>query len=173
MDAFHDLLNQMRPVLLRAARNRLRNPDWADDAVSDTLLAALQRRPGFTEPARVRAWLFGILRNKVIDQLRVHLKDQGVHGPADPAAGAHVEIGDPCPLADPVRRVAHRQFIAALNRQLADMPPAHARAFVMREFMGDDTAAICGELDVSAGHLWVMLHRARSRLRRSLSEYGA
>jgi DNA-directed RNA polymerase specialized sigma24 family protein len=48
----------------------LRNADWADDAVCETLLAALQKKPDLAEPGRVRAGLFGILRHNVVDQLR-------------------------------------------------------------------------------------------------------
>ena len=63
------------------------------------------------------------------------------------------------------------QFIEALHRQLERMPRAHADAFVMRECMGNETAQICDELAISAGNLFVMLHRARSPLRQTLAEH--
>ncbi len=173
MDPFYSQLMQMRPALMRTACSRLRNPDWAADAVSETLLAALQSRPDFMAPKRVRAWLLGILRHKVVDQLRQHL-DPGRNFPLDNSVdGGDSEINDPCPRADPLRRFADRQFITALHRQLEHLPQTHAQAFFMRECLGNDTAEICGELAISAGYLGVMLHRTRHRLRHSLSDHHA
>jgi hypothetical protein len=40
------------PQLLRFARSQLRNDAWAEDAVSDTLLAALERPQAFAGAAR-------------------------------------------------------------------------------------------------------------------------
>jgi len=171
MDPFDAQLTQMRWALLRTARSRLRNPDWAEDAVSETLLAALQKRPDFVAPARLRAWLFGILRHKVVDQLRQHLGDDVAVPLADGAEDDVAEISDPCLRADPMHRVADRQFIAALNGELASLPPMHADAFVLRECLGNGTAEICDELDITAGNLWVVLHRTRHRLRQSLSDH--
>jgi RNA polymerase sigma factor (sigma-70 family) len=174
MTTFDTLLSEIRPALLRSAGNRLRNPHWAEDAVSETLLAALQRRPDFhTDPGRVRAWLFGILRHKVADQLRLHLGDAGAPAPYALDEDLPDEIGDPCPHADPMHRVAEAQFIRALHGQLERLPQAHARAFVLRDCLGIDTADICEELAVTAGNLWVMLHRTRHRLRQSLWAHHA
>jgi RNA polymerase sigma-70 factor, ECF subfamily len=70
--------------------------------------------------------------------------------------------------SDPVQHTADSHFIAALGQLLAKLPEAHARAFVQRECWGHETAHVCGELGISAGNLWVMLHRARGRLREGL-----
>jgi len=173
MDTFHAQLTQMRPLLMRTARTRLRNPSWAEDAVSETLLAALQKRPDFTEPTRVQAWLFGILRHKVVDQLRQHLGDSGIAFVEEELEGEASEASDPCPRADPMRRTADSQFIAALFVQLERLPPMHAKAFVLRECQNSDTEEICDELAISEGALWVVLHRARRRLRQGLAKYAA
>jgi len=173
MSTLDSLVTQLRPSLLRTARHRLRNPDWAEDAVSETVLAALQSPPDFTEPARVRAWLFGVLRNKVVDQQRLHLGDGGgqiLHG------GEEVEwaeIGDTCPRADPMHRMVDRQFIEALGGQLERLPQLQARAFLLRECLGHDTVEVCEQLAITAGNLWVVLHRTRSRLRRTLAAHHA
>lgn len=174
MDLFRHQLAEMRPALLRTASSRLRNPDWAEDAVSETLLAALQRRPEFIAPIRIRAWLFGILRHKVVDQLRQNLGDEGERSWNDSAEGEDIgEIGDPCPQADPLHRATDREFMRALHRQLLRLPQSHANAFIQRECWGRDTDEICSELAVSAGNLWVMLHRTRHRLREGLADHRA
>lgn len=48
------------------------------------------------------------------------------------------------------------------------MPEKIARVFMMREFLGLDTAQICGQLGLKPNNLHVILHRARLRLRECL-----
>jgi RNA polymerase sigma-70 factor (ECF subfamily) len=153
-------LTQARGSLLRAARARLSNPEWADDAVSETLLAALEARPRIPEPARLRAWLFGVLRHKVVDQLRLHLSES-LQSPA-------VESQDASAGADPPRSVANRQFVLRLAALLAVMPPRQAQAFLMCHALGHSTDEVCAELGLSPGALWVSLHRTRTRLQQGL-----
>lgn len=173
MIEFPARLAEIRPSLLRTARLRLRNPDWAADAVSETLLAALQNRPDFADASRWRAWVFGILRHKIADQLRLHLGDRGGQVWLDQSEADPDDIHDCHPWSDPVIRLGERQFIQALQRQLERLPRLHARAFVMRECLGDDTEAICEQLSITPGNLGVVLHRTRRRLRDGLAQHGA
>ncbi len=153
-------LSRARGHLLRAARARLSNSEWADDAVSETLLAALEARPSLHEPARLRAWLFGVLRHKVVDQLRLHLSESTELLTAD--------AQDPSAGADPLRNVGNRQFVVRLAALLAVMPHRQARAFVMCHALGHSTDEVCAELGLSPGALWVSLHRTRTRLQQGL-----
>lgn len=178
MDAYAQQLTQMRALLLRQARARLRNPEWAEDAVSETLLAALEHPPAFgPEPApwRLRAWLLGVLRHKATDQLRRHLGEERLaadHLPGGEEDDTLPELRDPHPHANPPQRLAQAQFVHALAQQLAQLPRLQARAFVMRECWGDEPDTICDELGISSGHLWVVLHRARRRLRAGLAAHA-
>src|SRR6478735_9811427 len=67
---FNDDLAQHRGYLLRFARLQLRNDAWAEDAVSETLLAALSKPEAFGNRSQLKTWLVGILKHKVIDILR-------------------------------------------------------------------------------------------------------
>lgn len=164
-DFAHRLIEQ-RTWLARAAKARLRNMAWAEDAVADTMLAALERRPAFDDPQRLRAWLFGVLRHKVVDQLRRH------HIVDADSASADQADADPIDAYDDPREAAERaQFRAALTRALERLPSAQARAFVMREGLGHDTCEISSVLGVTANHVWVMLFRARLALRQGLSAH--
>ena len=64
-----------RDYLLRFARLQLRNDTWAEDAVSETLLAALSKPLSFASRSQLKTWLVGILKHKVIDQLRRHARE--------------------------------------------------------------------------------------------------
>ena len=54
-------LAALRPQLLRVARLQLRNDAWAEDAVSETLIAALEGRERFSGQSQLSTWVVGIL----------------------------------------------------------------------------------------------------------------
>ncbi len=58
-----------RVFLLRLARLQLNNSEDAEDAVQDTMVAAIRGHAGFSGNS-LRAWLTGILRHKIIDIIR-------------------------------------------------------------------------------------------------------
>ena len=63
-------LAEHRNYLLRFARLQLRNDAWAEDAVSETLLAALSKPQSFGNKSQLKTWLVGILKHKVLDTFR-------------------------------------------------------------------------------------------------------
>ena len=69
-------LEAIRPALLRIARLHLRNDAWAEDAVSETLLAALESRTPFESRSKLKTWVVGILKHKIIDAFRAHRRDE-------------------------------------------------------------------------------------------------
>jgi RNA polymerase sigma-70 factor (ECF subfamily) len=75
MTDFARQVQALRPQLLRFARTQLRNDAWAEDAVSDTLLAALEKPQSFSGQSQLKTWLVGILKHKVVDQLRRHTRE--------------------------------------------------------------------------------------------------
>lgn len=164
----HELV-QSRSALLRVARARLRNADWADEAVAETMLAVLERRPPFAEAARLRAWIFGILRHKVVDQLRLNLGAVAGEGEGDGDAAISILPTDG--LDDPLRRASDAQLRGALATQLAQLPPRQARAFELFEGLGRSAQEVCAELAMTPGALYVAVHRARMRLREGLQAF--
>jgi len=63
-------LAQLRPQLLRFAMLRLGNRDLAEDAVQETLLAAIEGIDSYAGDSSLAAWLYGILRHKIVDCMR-------------------------------------------------------------------------------------------------------
>ncbi len=169
-------LDEHGDALYRYALLHLRDPHKAEDAVQETLLAALQAR--FSGAASVRTWLIGILKHKIVDQFRRDAReatdDAGVQDAADIAEQfddtghwrtAPVEWGNPESL------LGREQFWEILQRCLGQLPERLARLFMLREVMGSDTEEVCQEMDVTPTNLWTMLHRARSGLRRCLDTH--
>src|SRR5262249_13612264 len=57
-------------LLFGFAAARVRDPAIAKDLVQETFLAAIKARGAFAGRSSERAWLFGILRNKLVDCYR-------------------------------------------------------------------------------------------------------
>lgn len=164
----------MRPYLLRYATLQLRDVAAAEDAVQDALLAALAAEASFAGRSNLRTWLTGILKHKIVDTIRRQSRDRpaaelGSGGDEAEFDALFDQRGhwDEAPDAwqQPEGSLQQKQFLAALEACLRDLPERTARVFMMREHLGLDTSEICKELGISATHCWVMLHRARMALR--------
>jgi RNA polymerase sigma-70 factor (ECF subfamily) len=139
---------------MKFALLHLRDRHLAEDAVQETLLAALEGIERFGAVSSLRTWLTGILKHKLTDALRSAAKAE----PLDYDALM-------CEDCDPEERLARRRLLDAVDAGLKQLPSCAARVFVLREVMGMDTAEVCRELSISRSNCWVMNHRARSRLR--------
>ena len=165
----------LRPQLMRFARSQLRNEAWAEDAVSDTLLAALERPAGFGGQSQLKTWLVGVLKHKVVDQLRRHSREATVLS-TDDGEDLDESLFDrsghwsdkPQDWGSPEAACGQRQFFEVLEVCCELLPPVQARVFMMREWLELETEEICKELQISSTNLWVLLHRARLRLRECL-----
>ena len=167
-------LAEHRTYLLRYARLQLRNDAWAEDAVSETILAALSKPQSFGNRSQLKTWLVGILKHKVIDILRQRQREvslatddgdgseelEALHFKAD----GHY-MNEPADWGDPEQELNSRQFFEVLEACSEKLPPAMARVFLMREWLEMDSEAICKELALTPTNLYVQLHRARLRLR--------
>lgn len=163
------------------ALNRVRDRAVAQDLVQETFLAALRSRANFAGRSSERAWLFGILRNKVVDYYRLKsreavLTDEEAAGPdeteffhsAGPRKDAWLKALAPQPWATPDESLSRKEFQAVFQQCLAGLPEKLARVFLMREVEDVATEQICKDLGISANNFWVMSHRARLALRRCL-----
>ena len=78
---------------------------------------------------------------------------------------ARFYVDDP---ADPEATLQQKDFFRVLEVCLEKLPEQHARLFMMREWLELDTAEICKELALTSANVWVILYRARVRLRECL-----
>ena len=163
--------------LLRYARLQLRNDAWAEDAVSETMLAALSKPQSFSNRSQLKTWLVGILKHKIIDVLRQHRREVCLQQDEDEGgdepdalifkADGHFAVR-PADWGDPEQELNSRQFFEVLEACADRLPAAMARVFMMREWLELPTEEICKELGLTATNLYVQLHRARLRLRECL-----
>lgn len=171
-----------RGYLLRFALLQLRDPQLAEDAVQETLLAALGGRGGFEGRSSLRTWLTGILKHKIADIQRRQAREL----PLADALGGEDERGDdqldalfrpdahwafpPRDWGDPERSLENRRFWEAFELCAKALSANAARVFMLREVQGLSTEEICKDLGITPTNCWVLLHRARMALRLCLEE---
>jgi RNA polymerase sigma-70 factor (ECF subfamily) len=153
---FRSRLESERPYLLRYASLQLRDSSLAEDAVQETLVAALEGLEGFSGQSSLSTWLFGILKHKIADGLRRGPREEPLEVELDELL--HEGPG-------PEQSCASRGALALVERSLERLPAKASRAFVLREVIGLSTEEVCRALEVSPAHCWVLVHRARRRLR--------
>jgi RNA polymerase sigma-70 factor (ECF subfamily) len=166
-------LMQYRPQLLKHARWMLRDSAAAEDAVQETLLAALQPASSFSGRSSVRTWLFGILRHKLADAFRRQARELPLE--EETVDELYQEDGHlqraPAEWSNPEAALTQQRFFEVLERCVAKLPPNMARVFTMRDVMGMETAQICEALGITQNNCFVMLCRARMALRGLLEEH--
>ena len=168
--------------LFRYALVRLRDEVRAEDVVQETLLAALQHLSAYGGRATERTWLTGILKHKIVDQIRKSCKEV----PFEPS---DTDLSEFDPLFDrsdefkghwsdtlspriwnrsPEDAVQQDEFFGVLQRCMGKLPERVAHVFTLREMNELDTEEICSMLELSTSNFWVMMHRARMSLRRCI-----
>lgn len=176
---FEQQLAEHRGYLLKFARLQLRNETWAEDAVSETIVAALAKPQSFGNRSQLKTWLVGILKHKVIDIFRVNARTVVLDidpdmAPANDELDALVFKANghfaqaPADWGNPEQDLQSRQFFIVLEACADQLPAAMGRVFLMREWLELSSDEICKDLGLSATNLYVTLHRARLRLRECL-----
>jgi RNA polymerase sigma-70 factor (ECF subfamily) len=168
-------------ALFGFAASRVRDRAIAQDLVQETFLAAIKSRENFVGRSSERAWLFGILRNKLIDYYRLQGREvplANLESPLPEERGAFGTSGlgkdgwakglAPTAWETPEEILVSKEFQEVLKRCLSRLPDKVAQVFLLREIDGVSSDEICKDLGVSPNNLWVMLHRARMGLRRCL-----
>jgi len=178
MASFEQQIIDLRDYLMKFARLQLRNDAWAEDAVSETVLAALAKPQAFANRSQLKTWLVGILKHKVVDMLRLHGREVSAStdsddDQADPMdyirfqADGHFSE-PPADWGNPEQQMNSRQFFEVLEACASQLPAAQGRLFLMREWLELSSEEICKELALTPTNLYVQLHRARLRLRECL-----
>ena len=170
-------LENLRPALLRFANLQLRNINQAEDCVQETLLAILEKPDNFAGKSSLRTYVTGVLKFKIIDCLRASQREAPLALEDEQDEGDLVDhlfnknghgIAQPSNWGAPEASLNQKDFFRVLELCLEKLPAQAARVFMLREWLEFDTEEICKELGLSSSNVWVVLYRARLRLRECL-----
>jgi RNA polymerase sigma-70 factor (ECF subfamily) len=173
-----DALVALRADMMRFARLQLHNPEAAEDMVQESLEAALRNAPSFAGRSTLKTWVFSILRNKIVDHIRLAARTVPMSSLVEDGDDWQERLesmfnerggwrNDPRPTTwpGPHEAMENRQFWVVFEACLAHLPGQTGRVFMMREFLGFDCEEICAQLGITISNCHVILHRARLKLR--------
>ncbi len=184
--AFAWLLERYSAPLRRLARTYVATDAAADEAVQETWLAVITGVDRFEQRSSLKTWLYGILvnvaRSKGVKEHRTvpfaSLRTELEHG--EPAVDADRFRGPrdrfpghwanpPIPWDElPEDSVVGEETFAAVRAAIKDLPPNQQTVITLRDIEGWVADDVCNALEISETNQRVLLHRARSKVRRAL-----
>lgn len=166
-------VDQYGDYLYRYAIARIHEPAVAEDLVQETLLAALQGKEGFKGRSSEKTWLTGILKYKIVDYIRKKSREQptdnielaadAMHEHFDEKGGW--KVGPAKWTVNPKELLEQKEFWKVFYSCLSKLSGRLAKAFTLRELDGLSSQEIREILNISATNSYVMLYRARMRMR--------
>jgi RNA polymerase sigma-70 factor (ECF subfamily) len=185
-DAFAWLLDRYSAPLSRLARSYVSNAAAADEAVQETWLAVITGLERFEQRSSLKTWLYRILANVArakgvkehrsipfaslgpeLDNDEPAVDPARFRGPAERWPGHWA--APPVPWDEiPEQRLLGGETITAVAHAIAALPPNQRAVITLRDVEGWDPDEVCNALELSDTNQRVLLHRARSKVRRAL-----
>jgi RNA polymerase sigma-70 factor (ECF subfamily) len=148
------LLESEIPRLRRYARALTRDPTGADDLVQSCLVRALTKQHLWREGTDLRAWLFTILHNLHVNEVRRSARD-----------GAAIPVED-VEMALPAKESASDCLrLRDLDRALGRLPEEQRQIVLLAGLEGMRYEQIARILDIPVGTVRSRLSRGRETLR--------
>lgn len=161
--AFLVLFGRHRDVIFRLAY-RLTDAEAAEDITQECCLGLLTSSSRF-DPSRgsLRTYLYAVVRNLARKRYWMHHSDVEL----DDAAVEPAVADEP----EPVRLLLHREVSLIVQEAVASLPLPQREAFVLFQYEELRLEEIATILDIEVGTVKSRLHRARVRLRKTLTPY--
>lgn len=155
MDEFNRKIEAEIPRLRRYARALTRDIVNADDLVQDCLVRGLSKRHLWQEGTDLRAWLFTILHNQYVNQVRRSGRE-----------GTAVAVSDTEPSLNSRASQDHRLELCDLDRAMAKLPDEQRSVILLVGLEGLSYETVAEITDVPVGTVRSRLSRGREALRR-------
>jgi RNA polymerase sigma-70 factor (ECF subfamily) len=156
----HEQIVTLLPRLRRFARNLTRNPHDADDVVQIAIERALTRLDQWHRDARLDSWMFKIVRNAWIDELRSRARRDKVFVGAE--AGENIGADS----------MARESDLLSVQSAMARLPEDQREAVSLVLIEGLPYREAAEVLDVPIGTLTSRLARGREALQALLGTEG-
>ncbi len=175
-DEFQRLILPVLDALFRTARRLTGDHRHAEDLVSETCLRGLRFFDRFAPGTRFKAWIFQILRNTFISEVRRRAREEPL-APVDPAVLPDLSAGSDGAAAVDGRSARGRAAILDavdddIRRALDSLPEDHRMIVMLSVFEGLKYREIAEIMDCPIGTVMSRLFRARRALQDLLLEYA-
>ena len=189
-DAFVALLDRHSPAMLRLASVHLPRAS-AEEVVQDTWLAVLEGIRRFEGRSSLKTWIFSILVNHTRTRAQREgrtLPFSALVNPPEDAAEPSVDpsrfLGADHPQgprhwatppkswgASPEEWLLTRESQARVQQAIDALPPGQRQVITLCDVEGWEPEEVCRLIGVTRTNQRVLLHRARSKVRRALEQY--
>jgi RNA polymerase sigma-70 factor, ECF subfamily len=148
--------------LYRYALMLTRNRDRAEDLVQETYVRAIEAFSRLQKDSNVRGWLFTILRNLWLNELRRQRS-----GPAFVEVDAHIDMAEGLVgnMPNAQKILESHEDARRVRAAIAQLPEEFREVLILREFEELSYQEIATVLACPAGTVMSRLGRARARLR--------
>ena len=175
-----ELVERLTPSMRRVARMFVSTDAVADEVVQEAWVGVLQALDRFEGRSSLRTWIFRILVNTA--KTRGQREARSV--PFATLAGDDLDepTWDPTAFEPdghwsslpfdwrglPEARLSGRETLAVIGRAIEALPPMQAEVIRLRDVLGWSSEEVRNALELTDTNQRVLLHRARSRVRRAL-----
>jgi RNA polymerase sigma-70 factor (ECF subfamily) len=188
---FVALLERYHGALVRLATVYVGDRVVAEEVAQETWLGVLQGLDRFEARSSLKTWIFHILTNRA--KTRAQREGRSVPfsalwdpdtAPAEPAVEPERFLPADHPRWPrhwasrpqswddlPEERLLSRETGARLQEAIAALPPSQREVLTLRDVEGWTAGEVCNTLGISETNQRVLLHRARSKVRRALERY--
>ena len=188
--AFMELVERYHGSLVRLAQSFVSTRAAAEDVAQETWLGVLNGIDRFEARSSLKTWLFRILVNRA--------KTRGVRDArcvpfsslareAEEDAGPSIEPecfnpedhrwaghwSAPPPNWEGEERALARETREVIREAIDQLPPAQRTVISLRDVEGLPSEEVCELLELTEGNQRVLLHRARTKVRKALDDYLA
>jgi RNA polymerase sigma-70 factor (ECF subfamily) len=169
MRTFHQVALEHLDGLFGYAMTLTRNESEAEDLVQETYLRATRACDRLAPDSHVKSWLFTILRNSFLNQIR-HRRAGPAMVELDDEAGAPLPIPDQG-AANPLDSFLTEEKQRDVWQAIESLPDSFREVIVLREFQDLSYQEIAKVLDCPVGTVMSRLGRAREKLRLMLQHW--
>ncbi len=187
--AFRWLLDHYSAPLLHLARMYVSNAEAAREAVQETWVAVITGVDRFEQRSSLKTWVYRILvnvaRSKGVKEYRsVPFASLGSELEHDEPAVDPDRFRDPRdrwpghwanpPVpwnAEPEDRLLGTETLSVVTTAIGELPTNQQTVITLRDVEGWDPDEVCNALEISETNQRVLLHRARSKVRRALESH--
>jgi RNA polymerase sigma-70 factor, ECF subfamily len=169
--AFVHLVRRYERPLFTFALRYLKAREPAREATQETFLRVVRRSREFRQNARFGTWIFSILRNLCIDELRraKHRRHASIDddrgAPGAPLVDRLPATG---PAADPERALRSAVIQRDIESALGTLPPEQLEVFLLREIAGLPFREIAVATDTPENTVKSRMRYALERLQQAL-----
>ncbi len=179
--AFESVYLRHNMAMVRFATAIVKSRATAEEVTQDAWVSILHKIGGFEGRSSLAGWMFTIVRNKARtraarDGRTVSFNETGDDDglvDAFDGTGRWKEIPELWEEITPERIASDKQLLGLVTAAIDALPTAQRAVIILRVQMGLDAREVATILDISEGNMRVLLHRARTALRKELDRHLA